>query len=379
MDKLRALFVLFHLVGITLLSLPTPGKAQDLDAPEAAALLEDLRALGARLGVERSAAEVKVIAVDVSERIREARAALLAPFNPYARLTGARQGWSMFWAINHRPARLVIELEGPDGAWTPLYVARSDTYDWRRRELDFRAAAGRGQPVQPPAGSALVPGLRRVHRSEGPGRAPRGHPRPGVDGGAAEPAPRGPARREDPAVEAPLGGALLPGDPVRLRALAEAWVAYWAQLAPPTPLALIRVALALCALGTLAHMIWSGVLLWVWGDLEFGGYRQNAPGHWWWSVVPYTEAGLWGTVTLAITAGVLVLVGLGGRASSLALLILTMALTSINPESGGGHDRLLTNALWLLVLSPASATLSLDCRLRTGAWSDTTPRSALDP
>ena len=63
MDKLRALFVLFHLVGITLLSLPTPGKAQDLDAPEAAALLEDLRALGARLGVERSAVEVKVIAV----------------------------------------------------------------------------------------------------------------------------------------------------------------------------------------------------------------------------------------------------------------------------------------------------------------------------
>lgn len=163
---------------------------------------------------------------------------------------------------------------------------------------------------------------------------------------------------------------------MRLRALAEAWVAYWAQLAPPTPLALIRVALALCALGTLAHMIWSGVLLWVWGDLEFGGYRQNAPGHWWWSFVPHTEAGLWGTVTLAITAGVLVLVGLGGRASSLALLILTMALTSINPESGGGHDRLLTNALWLLVLSPASATLSLDCRLRTGAWSDTTPRPA---
>ena len=77
-------------------------------------------------------------------------------------------------------------------------------------------------------------------------------------------------------------------------------MAYWAQLAPPTPLALIRVALALCALGTLAHMIWSGVLLWVWGDLEFGGYRQNAPGHWWWSFVPHTEAGLWGTVTLAI-------------------------------------------------------------------------------
>ena len=142
MDKLRALFVLFHLVGITLLSLPTPGKAQDLDAPEAATLLEDLRALGARLGVERSVAEVKVIAVDVSERIREARAALLAPFNPYARLTGARQGWSMFWAINHRPARLVIELEGPDGAWTPLYVARSDTYAWRRRELDQERLRG---------------------------------------------------------------------------------------------------------------------------------------------------------------------------------------------------------------------------------------------
>ncbi|MCK6515895.1 hypothetical protein L6R46_12655 [Myxococcota bacterium] len=142
MDKLRALFVLFHLVGITLLSLPSPGKAQDLDAPEAAALLADLRALGARIGVERSAAEVKAIALGVSERVRAARATLLAPFNPYARLTGAKQGWSMFWAINHRPARLVIELEGPDGVWTPLYVARSDVYAWRRREMDQERVRG---------------------------------------------------------------------------------------------------------------------------------------------------------------------------------------------------------------------------------------------
>ena len=163
---------------------------------------------------------------------------------------------------------------------------------------------------------------------------------------------------------------------MRLRAFAEAWVAYWAQTAPPTPLALIRVALALCALGTLGHMAWSGVVLWVWGDLDFGGYRHNTPGHWWWSVVSYTEAGLWGTMGLAALAGGLVLVGLGGRASSLLLLVLTVALTSINPESGGGHDRLLTNALWLLVLSPASRTLSLDCRLRTGAWADITPRPA---
>ncbi|MCK6521091.1 hypothetical protein L6R49_06575 [Myxococcota bacterium] len=142
MDKLRALFVLFHLVGITLLSLPAPGSAQDLDEPEVAALLDDLRALGARLGVERSADEVKAIAKDVSAEVREARATVLAPFQPYARLTGARQGWSMFWAINHRPSRLVIELEGPDGAWTPLYVARSDEHAWRRKELDQERLRG---------------------------------------------------------------------------------------------------------------------------------------------------------------------------------------------------------------------------------------------
>lgn len=142
MDKLRALFVLFHLVGITLMSLPSPGKAQDLDEPEVAALLADLRALGARLGVERSAEEVKALALDVSERAREARGWLVAPFLPYARLTGARQGWSMFWSINHRPSRLVIELEGADGGWTPLYVARSDVYAWRRREMDQERIRG---------------------------------------------------------------------------------------------------------------------------------------------------------------------------------------------------------------------------------------------
>ncbi|MFO0004418.1 MAG: HTTM domain-containing protein, partial [bacterium] len=48
----------------------------------------------------------------------------------------------------------------------------------------------------------------------------------------------------------------------------------------------------------------------------------------------------------------------------------------MHPFAGGGHDRLFTNALFLLLLSPAGATLSLDARRRTGSFVDPSPRPA---
>jgi hypothetical protein len=62
--------------------------------------------------------------------------------------------------------------------------------------------------------------------------------------------------------------------------------------------------------------------------------------------------------------------------TALAALQVLLALFSVNGEVGGGHDRLLTNALWLLVLASSTATASLDCRLRTGAWTSDRPVAA---
>jgi hypothetical protein len=67
------------------------------------------------------------------------------------------------------------------------------------------------------------------------------------------------------------------------------------------------------------------------------------------------------------------MLGLGGRAPIFILLQLWLAIIAIHPTTGGGHDRLFSNGLWLLVLGPSTATMSLDCRLRSGSWVDLTP------
>jgi hypothetical protein len=45
-----------------------------------------------------------------------------------------------------------------------------------------------------------------------------------------------------------------------------------------------------------------------------------------------------------------------------------MALFHLNPATGGGHDRVMTCALFVLGLSGAAKTLSLPARLATGSW-----------
>jgi hypothetical protein len=52
-----------------------------------------------------------------------------------------------------------------------------------------------------------------------------------------------------------------------------------------------------------------------------------------------------------------------------------LALVALHPDAGGGHDKLITNGLWLLALSPCGASLSLPAWWRGRVW-DPTPRAA---
>src|SRR5262249_45989543 len=67
-------------------------------------------------------------------------------------------------------------------------------------------------------------------------------------------------------------------------------------------------------------------------------------------------------------SGALLALGLGGRVTALVVAQSYLAVSQLNPLCCAGDDRLLSNALWLLVLSRSTVTLSLDCRLRTGRW-----------
>lgn len=77
--------------------------------------------------------------------------AIRATFEPYARLTGTHQGWTMFGNVPLRSEQLEIWIRRPDETWTPLYVARSSTATWRRAFFDnerirtFVHAAAKGK------------------------------------------------------------------------------------------------------------------------------------------------------------------------------------------------------------------------------------------
>lgn len=145
------------------------------------------------------------------------------------------------------------------------------------------------------------------------------------------------------------------------------WTAIADRLAhrePATPLALFRIACGLSILYTLVPMISADVVSMVWMDRPYGGYRDLEADQWLLRALGGpTDAAVTVLVGLGIASALLLLVGLGSRITPLVAGQVMIALFDINPESGGGHDRLLTAGLWLLVLAPSTATLSLDARL----------------
>ena len=137
---------------------------------------------------------------------------------------------------------------------------------------------------------------------------------------------------------------------------------------PGTALAAFRVAVGVGVLCALVPTATTGVFDVVWTD---AGYRNVSEAHW-----VFRIADAWTLTLCGIVTGAMLVVGLGGRLTALVCLQVLIGLFSINPESGGGHDRLLTNALWLVVLGATTRTLSIDCRLRTGAWTSADPVAA---
>lgn len=157
----------------------------------------------------------------------------------------------------------------------------------------------------------------------------------------------------------------------------QRWVHLIARREPGTTLALLRIALATISLGVLADVTWGGVGddVWrlVWSGVSTGGYRDLPAPHLFRCLGGADPARVQGVMGISALAGVCALVGLGGRWPVLVLQQGLYALFSLNAQAGGGHDRLLVGVLWVLFLADSTQTLSVDARLRTGRWSDSTP------
>ena len=145
-DHLRAIFVLFHLAAIGSLCIPAPvgGLSQSsYDNRSVQKTFAEYAAMLRGLGVEIDRESLQDRAWAAGRWLLDVRAAAVAPFRPYHRVTGTQQGWRMFGYVNRIPARIEVHLQDqPGGPWRPIYIARSHNHAWRRRQLDqerFRA------------------------------------------------------------------------------------------------------------------------------------------------------------------------------------------------------------------------------------------------
>ncbi|MEM6927049.1 MAG: hypothetical protein AAF602_08985 [Myxococcota bacterium] len=163
---LVALFVVFHIVAVAVLAIPTPGH-DAYDATRYPRVVKTLDTLEAA-GVPRTWSEWAVN--DAWPMLRRGIHTLEAPFRPYARLVGARQSWRMFASVKRAMGRIEVDVHDADG-WRPWFRMISPQHDGgetllrheRIRTLVNRFAirGGRG------AFRRLVPVLADVARAEG--------------------------------------------------------------------------------------------------------------------------------------------------------------------------------------------------------------------
>ncbi|MCP4804305.1 MAG: hypothetical protein GY913_22920 [Proteobacteria bacterium] len=151
------------------------------------------------------------------------------------------------------------------------------------------------------------------------------------------------------------------------------WVGLLGEREPALGLALFRIALGLCALYTIGIVVHDGIVELIWMDAEYGGYRKLSKGPWLVELLGGMSPEMtWAMVIGSLVTAALFTIGLGGRFSALAALWLFMGASDLNGQSGGSYDELLTCGIFLCVLGPSTATLSVDCRIRSGLWHDPT-------
>lgn len=149
----------------------------------------------------------------------------------------------------------------------------------------------------------------------------------------------------------------------------NAWVELWTEEEGAQSLAAFRIAIGLIVVFDTLSMWAAGVIDPLYIPFSEGGL---APGDRFPSLmvqlVGHSTETTWALSYAMFGLGLLSVVGLGGRLTQFALLQVVLAWHAIPLDIGGGYDRLLTNALFLLCLGPCTATWSLDSRLRTGSF-----------
>lgn len=149
------------------------------------------------------------------------------------------------------------------------------------------------------------------------------------------------------------------------------YVAFWNEREPATALALLRIAIGCVLAYDLIYLVCLDLEVTIFGDAaEYNmGYASSL------DIQPLVRR-VFGPGALAvqvavyggIAAALCFAVGLLTRVSGVLVLVTQLQLAALYSEGDRGIDQLLRLAVAILVFSQSGATLSLDARLRHGAW-----------
>ncbi len=154
-----------------------------------------------------------------------------------------------------------------------------------------------------------------------------------------------------------------------MKRLWSSWVTLLSTREHGISLARFRIAVGLVILYSILSMVAADLVEVMWVDAKYGGLQSLSSRHWLAELLGgRTPTTAWLLVGGGLLSGALLALGLGGRFTALCALQFYYAINTAKPTLAGGYDTLVTNALWILVFAHSTATLSLDCRLRTGRW-----------
>lgn len=159
-----------------------------------------------------------------------------------------------------------------------------------------------------------------------------------------------------------------------MRARWDRWVAWLTVPESATAMALFRVGVGVAVLADVALALHGGIVDDVWLGPAHGGIMPVGANWLVQLIGGTTPAVIHGLLAAVAVGGVALVVGAGGRLVAFATLQAALAVLDSNSNAGGSYDELLFNALWLLVLAGGTQTLSVDARLRSGAWA---PRATI--
>lgn len=147
-------------------------------------------------------------------------------------------------------------------------------------------------------------------------------------------------------------------------------VAFWDARETGESMALLRIGAGLTVFATMVLLIYREIPDVIWVDFKDGGYRSLGAGQHLVRRLGGPSPGLtWTLVWTACISSVFVTLGLFGRVSIFVLLVSYLNLHRLNGETSGSSDIVITNALWMLLLTRATVTWSVDCYIKNRRWS----------